>query len=149
MVGSAGTALQLGLFATTSVVLGAQIASIAAWLISTVVTNGAHRALTFGVHGSLRNRSDQVAAFLTSVVGLAVTSAVLAQLTDATGTSGLVAILAVNVVVGAARFVGMRWWLGESGHRRNVGNATATGARPDRGHLAGPRRHARLATLSG
>jgi len=130
-VGSAGTALQLVLYAATSVVLGAQIASIAAWLISTVVTNAAHRALTFRVRGSLRNRSDQVAAFLTCVVGLAITSAVLAQLPDPTGTSGLFAILAVNVVVGAARFVGMRWWLGEvqAWDRYRDGNANARGAR--------------------
>ena len=117
LIGSAGTALQLGLFAGSSWVVGAQVASVASWLISTLVTNAAHRAVTFGVRGAERNRSDQVAAFLTCLVGLLITSLVLAELPDADGISDLVAILAVNTVVGAARFGGMRWWLSGSGRR--------------------------------
>jgi len=130
-VGSAGTLLQLGLFAASSDLLGAQIASIASWLLSTLATNAAHRALTFGVRGAERNRSDQVVAFLTCVVGLLITSVVLAQLPDADGVSGLIAILAVNTVVGAARFVGMRWWLSEAGGRFGAQVAAAEHAARD------------------
>ena len=117
LVGSAGTGLQLAMYAFASGVLGAQVASVAAWLVSTLVTNAAHRALTFGVRGGDRNRADQFVAFLTCAVGLLITSLVLAQLSDADGASGVIAILAVNSVVGAARFGGMRWWLSASGQR--------------------------------
>lgn len=116
-VGSAGTILQLGLYAATATFIGAQVASIASWLVSTLVTNATHRAVTFGVHGTRRNRSDQLVAFLTCVVGLLITSLVLSELSDADGLSGVIAILAVNTIVGAARFVGMRWWLSASGQR--------------------------------
>ncbi len=117
LIGSTGTALQLGLYAVSAALIGAQVASVASWLISTLVTNAAHRAFTFGVRGTERNRSDQVAAFLTCLVGLLVTSLVLAELPNATGIAGVLAILAVNTVVGAGRFFGMRWWLGDSGRR--------------------------------
>jgi putative flippase GtrA len=117
LIGSSGTALQLGLYAATAALIGAQVASVASWLISTLVTNAAHRAFTFGVRGNERNRSDQIAAFVTCVVGLLVTSVVLAELPNATGVAGVIAILAVNTVVGAGRFVGMRWWLSDSGRR--------------------------------
>lgn len=117
LIGSAGTGLQLGLYAASALLLGAQIASIFSWLISTTVTNATHRALTFDVHGTSRNRSDQVAAFATCLIGLAITSVVLAEVPNAAGLTGVVAILVVNTVVGAGRFVGMRWWLGGSGRR--------------------------------
>ncbi len=127
-VGSAGTILQLGLYAAGADLLGAQIASVAAWLISTLVTNAAHRAVTFGVRGAERNRADQLVALLTCIVGLLITSLVLAELPDADGISGVIAILAVNTVVGAARFVGMRWWLGGAGQRFSGQVASATHA---------------------
>lgn len=117
LVGSAGTILQLGLYAVGATFIGVQIASVAAWLVSTLVTNAAHRALTFGVHGAERNRADQFVAFLTCVVGLLITSVVLAELPDADGISGVIAILAVNVTVGGARFAGLRWWLGAARQR--------------------------------
>jgi putative flippase GtrA len=117
LIGSVGTILQLGVYAAGATLVGAQFASVVSWLVSTLVTNAAHRALTFGVRGAQRNRADQSVAFLTSVVGLLITSLVLAELPDADGISGLMAILAVNTVVGIGRFVGLRWWLGEGGPR--------------------------------
>lgn len=136
LVGSAGTVLQLGLYAATATFIGPQVASIASWLVSTVVTNAAHRALTFGVRGAQRNRTDQLAAFLTCLVGLLITSLVLAELPDADGISGVIAILAVNTVVGAARFVGMRWWLSTSGQRfgSHVGSAVHAMSQSLHGH---------------
>ena len=62
-----------------------------------------------------------------TLAGLGVTSIVLAQLADASGLAGVVAILAVNTAVGAGRFFGLRWWLGGSG-RRIVDAFAATAA---------------------
>ncbi len=115
VIGSAGTGLQLGLYAVLAAVIGAQFASAVSWFLSTVVTNRFHRALTFQVHEHEHSGSDQTVAFVTSLAGLGITSVVLAQLADASGLAGLVAILAVNTAVGAGRFFGMRWWLGGSG----------------------------------
>ena len=115
VIGSAGTGLQLGLYALLATVVGAQIASAVSWLLSTLVTNKLHRALTFNVHAHEHNGSDQTVAFATSLTGLGITSIVLAQLPDASGPAGLIAILAVNIAVGAGRFFGLRWWLGGSG----------------------------------
>lgn len=123
VIGSAGTGLQLGLYALLAAVIGAQIASAVSWLLSTVVTNRFHRALTFDVHEHAHSGSDQTVAFVTSLAGLGITSIVLAQLADASGLAGLLAILAVNVVVGAGRFFGLRWWLGGSG--RHIVDAVA------------------------
>jgi putative flippase GtrA len=120
VIGSAGTALRLAVFAAISELTGAQVASVISWLLSTLVTNAAHRSLTFGVHGAQHNRSDQLVAFTTSLVGLAISAIVLARLNDADGTAGLIAILAVNTLVGAARFAGLRWWL----RRSNSGTPT-------------------------
>ncbi len=128
LVGSAGTGLQLGLYAASAVLIGAQIASIASWLMSTLATNATHRALTFGVRGPARNSADQAAAFITCLVGLLVTSLVLAELPNATGLSGVIAILVVNTVVGAGRFFGMRWWLGDAGRRLGAQLALAARA---------------------
>jgi putative flippase GtrA len=141
LVGSAGTGLQLGLYAASAVFIGAQVASIASWLMSTLATNATHRAVTFGVRGSVRNSADQAAAFITCLFGLLVTSVVLAELPDATGLAGVIAILAVNTVVGAGRFFGMRWWLGDSGRRLGAQlAAVAAGAKDswhDHGRMSG------------
>ena len=134
LVGSAGTGLQLGLYAASAVFIGAQIASVASWLMSTLATNATHRAVTFGVRGSNRNSADQVAAFITCLVGLVITSVVLAELPNATGLAGVIAILAVNTVVGAGRFFGMRWWLGDSGRRLGARLAVVASAAKDSWH---------------
>ncbi len=135
LVGSAGTGLQLGLYAALSVFLGAQLASAASWLLSTVVTNRLHRAISFDVHGADRIRTDQLVAFLTSLFGLGITSIVLAGLSNAVGLAGLAAIVAVNTVVGAGRFFGLRWWLSGSGQAA-VGRVTGalTTLRNSQGH---------------
>ena len=133
LVGSAGTGLQLGLYALLATVVGPQVASATSWLVSTVLTNRVHRALTFQVHSAERSRTDSTAAFLTSLVGLGVTAIVLARLTDADGFAGLVAIVAVNITVGAGRFFGLRWWLGGSG--RSVLDSVAVTVHTARTHF--------------
>lgn len=130
IIGSAGTGLQLGLYAVLAAVIGAQIASAVSWLLSTLVTNRFHRALTFQVHEHEHSGSDQTVAFVTSLAGLGLTSIVLADLSDADGLAGLIAILAVNIAVGAGRFFGLRWWLGGSGrHLVDAVALTATNVR--------------------
>jgi putative flippase GtrA len=137
MVGSAGTGLQLGLYAVLAAVIGAQIASAISWLLSTLVTNRVHRALTFQVHEHAHSRSDQTVAFMTSLAGLGLTSIVLADLADASGLAGLIAILAVNIAVGAGRFFGLRWWLGGSG--RHLADALSLSTATMRDHLSARR----------
>lgn len=143
LVGSAGTILQLGLYAAAAHLIGAQVASVACWLASTLVTNTAHRALTFGVRGNQRNRTDQLVAFLSCLVGLLITSLVLAKLPDADGSSGIIAILAINTAVGAARFVVVRWWLSPAGQRfgSQVGSVVQTIRESRPGHSWVPGLH--------
>jgi putative flippase GtrA len=137
VVGSAGTGLQLGLYAVLVALIGAQIASAVSWLLSTLVTNRVHRALTFGVHQHEHSRSDQTVAFMTSLAGLGLTSIVLADLADASGLAGLIAILVVNIAVGAGRFFGLRWWLAGSG--AHILDAVAQSAATVRGHISARR----------
>lgn len=137
IIGSAGTGLQLGLYAVLAAVIGAQIASAVSWLLSTLVTNRFHRALTFQVHEHEHSGSDQTVAFMTSLAGLGLTSIVLADLADASGLAGLIAILAVNIAVGAGRFFGLRWWLGGSG--RHIAGAVALTATNVREHISARR----------
>ena len=137
VVGSAGTGLQLGLYAVLVALIGAQIASAVSWLLSTLVTNRVHRALTFQVHDHEHSGSDQTVAFITSLAGLGLTSIVLADLADASGLAGLIAILAVNIAVGAGRFFGLRWWLGNSG--RHLAAAVAGTAVAARNHVSAHR----------
>ena len=137
VIGSAGTGLQLGLYAVLAAVVGAQIASAVSWLLSTLVTNRVHRALTFEVREHEHSRSDQTVAFVTSLAGLGITSIVLAQLADAGGLAGVLAILAVNTAVGAGRFFGLRWWLGGSG--RHVFDAVALSVATARDNISGRR----------
>jgi putative flippase GtrA len=134
VIGSAGTGLQLGLYAVLAAFIGAQIASAVSWLLSTLVTNRVHRALTFEVHEHAHSGSDQTVAFVTSLAGLGITSIVLAELADASGLAGLIAILAVNTAVGAGRFFGLRWWMGESG--RQLASAVALSLSNIRGHIS-------------
>lgn len=137
IIGSAGTGLQLGLYAVLAAVIGAQIASAVSWLLSTLVTNRFHRALTFQVHEHAHSGSDQTVAFITSLAGLGLTSIVLADLADADGLAGLVAILVVNIAVGAGRFFGLRWFLGGSG--RHLVEVVAQSAASVRNHISARR----------
>jgi len=140
VVGSLATVLQLGLYAFLSGSIGAQLANISAWLISTMVATAGHQRYTFGsviglgvrrapeqagrTSGGWRTRpaggsgeSDQLVGMLTSLTGLGLSSVVLAVLDQPAGLIGTIALVAVNTVVGAMRFLALRWWLVDRGTR--------------------------------
>jgi putative flippase GtrA len=108
-VGSLATATQLGLYALMSGLVGAQVANITAWLVSTMVGNAAQQRFTFQVPGA-RADSDRAVGLITSLAGLGASSLVLALLAQPDGLSGTIALIAVNTVVGALRFFALRWW---------------------------------------
>jgi putative flippase GtrA len=108
-VGSLATATQLGLYALMSGLVGAQVANITAWLVSTMVGNAAQQRFTFQVPGA-RADSDRAVGLITSLVGLGASSLVLALLAQPDGLSGTIALITVNATVGALRFFALRWW---------------------------------------
>ena len=110
VVGSLATVTQLGLYAFLSGSVGAQLANICAWLISTLVANAGHHRYTFRVAGGSAE-SDHLVGLLTSLAGLGLSSLALALLDQPSGVSGTVALIAVNAAVGVLRFLAVRWWL--------------------------------------
>lgn len=110
LVGSLGTVTQLALFAFLSDGLGAQVANVIAWLVSTVIANAAHHHFTFRVRGEAAE-SDHGFGMATSIAALGLSSLLLALLAQPDGLAGTVVLVAVNTVVGALRFVALRWWL--------------------------------------
>lgn len=110
LVGSLAMVAQLGLYAFLAGSVGAQLANICAWLVSTLIGNAAHHRFTFQVAGHA-GESDHLVGLLTSLAGLGFSSLVLAVLGQPTGLGGTAAIVAVNAGVGALRFVALRWWL--------------------------------------
>ena len=78
-VGSVATATQLGLYALLSGLVGAQVANVTAWLVSTMVGNAAQQRFTFQVPGA-RADSDRAVGLVTSLAGLGASSLVLALL---------------------------------------------------------------------
>jgi putative flippase GtrA len=108
-VGSLATATQLGLYALLSGLVGAQVANITAWLVSTVVGNAAQQRFTFQVPGA-RADSDRAVGLITSLAGLGASSLVLALLAQPDGLPGTIALVVVNTLIGALRFFALRWW---------------------------------------
>lgn len=110
IVGSLATVLQLGLYALLSGSAGAQLANICAWLVSTMVATAGHSRYTFGLSGRCAE-SDHLAGLLTSLIGLGMSSLVLAVLDQPAGLAGTIVLVGVNAAVGGARFVALRWLL--------------------------------------
>jgi putative flippase GtrA len=108
-VGSLATATQLGLYALTSGLVGAQVANVTAWLVSTMVGNAAQQRFTFQVPGA-RADSDRAVGLITSLAGLGASSLVLALLAQPDGLPGTIALVVVNTLIGALRFFALRWW---------------------------------------
>ena len=143
-VGTAATGAQLALYAFGSGPLGPQLANVCAWIVSTLLANAAHQRYTFRVEGRARD-ADHLVGMVTSLAGLALASAALFVLDEPAGVDGTVALVAVNAVVGVARYLALRWWwsgrsarstgsspLGPGGGSRSVGfTAHLVSARPD------------------
>ena len=108
-VGTAATGAQLTLYAFLTGSVGPQLANVLAWLISTLVANAAHRRYTFQLSGRA-SEADHLVGALSSLAALGLSSVALMLLDEPSGLDGVVALVAVNAVVGAARFVALRWW---------------------------------------
>lgn len=114
VIGSAGTATGLALFALLGQWMNPLVANAAAWLLTTLTTNGLQRQFAFGVTDPTRAPKDHAVALTSSLVALLATTTALAPLTNADSAQQLTTLIAVNSVVGAARFLVVRWWLGPS-----------------------------------
>jgi hypothetical protein len=90
------------------------VANAAAWLFTTLATNGLQRYFAFGVTDPARAPLDHTVGLISSLASLLASSAVLAPLANADPVQMLTALIAVNSVVGAARFFALRWWLEQS-----------------------------------
>lgn len=113
-VGGAATALQLGLFAVLQALVPVFWANVLAWGASTVVGNQVHRSLTFGRHGRVGARQDFAVSICFSALSLATTTLALAPVDDDRPGVALAILIAVNSVMGLARFLGLRRWF--AGH---------------------------------
>lgn len=110
MVGGGAGALQLVVYAFLADSLGSQVANVLSWLVSTLVATELHRRFSFG--GSLSaSESDHAIGVVTSLVTLLLSAAALAVLDDPSGAAGVVALVAVNGLVGGLRFLVLRWWM--------------------------------------
>ncbi|NNG19285.1 hypothetical protein HJ590_06755 [Naumannella sp. ID2617S] len=114
-VGTAGTALYVGLFAVAQLVLSTTLATVAAFSVSTVLTNLAHRRVTYGVRRASGAAVDSLVAFGTTLIGLAL-STVLTNAVDGLGVAYQVPMLIAGTAAGGAiRFVLMKLWLTRAG----------------------------------
>jgi putative flippase GtrA len=110
LIGSAGTGAGLALYSLFGLWMNPVIANAAAWLITTFAINGLQRHYAFGITDPTRAAVDQTVTLIFSFASLLVSSAVVAPLTDAEPGQTLTALIAVNSVVGAARFFAVRCW---------------------------------------
>jgi putative flippase GtrA len=117
LIGSAGTGAALALYALLGLWMDPLVAIAAAWLLTTLTTNGFQRHFAFSVTDPARAPLDHTVALISSLVSLVASSAVLAPLTTASPAQQLTALTAVSSVVGAARFLAVRWWLGPASPR--------------------------------
>lgn len=110
MVGGAASVLQLATYAFLADSVGPQPANVASWLVSTLVATDLHRRFSFGGSRS-GTEGDHVVGVVTSLLTLLLSAAALAALNDPSGAAGVLALVAVNGLVGGLRFVVLRWWM--------------------------------------
>jgi len=110
LVGGGATVVQLGIFVAFAMVISDQWANGLSWVLSTVGANLVHRGFTFGVHEAKGAQRDLLLSTGFSAIGLLVSWIALAQLTTENTVLALLVLVVVNIVVGAARFLALRWW---------------------------------------
>ncbi|RIJ67020.1 GtrA family protein [Nakamurella silvestris] len=123
LVGGGATVAQLGIFVAFALVLSDQWANGLSWVLSTVGANIVHRGFTFGVHDAEGARRDLLLSTGFSALGLLASWVALAQFTTENTVLALVVLVGVNVVVGAARFLALRWWF--TGERETSADTVA------------------------
>lgn len=109
-IGGVATAAQLGMFAVLITVIPQVWANVLSWSLSTVVANAANRSVTFDVHGSDGARRDFLISTAFSLVGLGASMTALSLSGDGDPIGSIVVLVAVNGVVGIARFSALRRW---------------------------------------
>ena len=112
MTGGLATAVQLLLFLLLAPI-GALVANLIAWVGSTALANELHRRRTFHAGARVGWLTAQWEGGGLSLLGLGITTGALAVLEvtvpDAAATTQALLVLAVNVTVGLARFLALRW----------------------------------------
>jgi putative flippase GtrA len=109
-IGGAATVVQLGLFAALLTIVPQTWANLFSWTVSTVIANSAHRSVTFGIHGSAHLQRDFLASAAFSLLSLGAGVVALARLSTDNPVLSVVVLIAVNAVVGLARYAGLSWW---------------------------------------
>lgn len=115
LVGGSTTAVYAALFLSLSrlIGLGYLPAHVSATAVTTVLANEMHRRLTFRAEERVSWAAAQWEAGGVSVVGLVATSSALEWLDSLTGTAHPVVqvtvVATVTAVIGALRFVALRW----------------------------------------
>lgn len=110
VVGGGSSVLQMAAYAFLADSIGSQPANVVSWLASTLLATELHRRFSF--RGPLSGaEGDHVVGVVTSLAALLLGAATLAALGDPSETAGVLALMAVNVLVGALRFVVLRWWM--------------------------------------
>lgn len=114
-VGVLSTAAYLVLFLTLHGLLGAQLANLAALLITAIGNTAANRRFTFGVRGSGSVARHHFEGLIVFAIALAITSGSLAGLHAITEHPGQLVettvLVVANLVATAARFVLLRGWV--------------------------------------
>lgn len=110
--GTAAMLLYLALYAELGMWIPAVMANVIGWTVSTLVANEMQRRWAFGINNRNTRRADQTIALTASLIGLALSTAILAEVPDGFSSfEGIAVILLINLVIGTGRFVLMRWWL--------------------------------------
>jgi putative flippase GtrA len=110
LVGGAASVVQLGLYTFLADSVGSQLANVLSWLVSTMVATEAHRRYSFRTPGT-GSTGDHTVGVVTSLLTLLLSTVALAALENPVGVAGVLALVAVNGIVGVLRFVTLRWWL--------------------------------------
>src|SRR4051794_37228259 len=131
VIGLLSTLAYTLLFLLLHPVLGAQVANVAALLVTAVANTAANRRITFGVRGSTGAGVHQVQGLLVFGIGLVLTSGSLAVLhavaPGASRAAELVLLIAANAAATLLRFVLFRGWV----FRSRVASAPADSAPAD------------------
>lgn len=110
VVGTTGTGVYIGLYLLLDLWTQPVVGNAVAWLITTVATNSVQRRFAFGVSDRMHVHVDQVVGLGSSGVALLATTLALAGLSGSDSTGQVVALVVVNVLVGVARFLTVRWY---------------------------------------
>lgn len=111
LVGSAGTALYTLTYLLLRRRVVDSLALIIAWVGATLITNLAHRLITFGAVERRGRLADAGVFFATSLLGLGLTTILLTWTERQGALVHSVMIVGATAIAGVARFLLMRAWI--------------------------------------